>query len=496
MNQITKRLKDETNAAEWQNKESLSRDKTRLKLHLMPVTGWMNDPNGLCQMNGIYHVFYQYSPLDACGGMKAWGHMTSKDMLHWENQETAFFPDEAFDKDGVYSGSAFIEDGRMYVFYTGNVKEEGEHDYCLSGRQANTVLVESGDGFHFSEKELIMTNQDYPQDYTCHIRDPKVWKEQDRYYMVQGGRKKSVDGNAGTDQYDRGAILVFASKDLHHWKVVKEITTEERFGYMWECPDYFKLNGQAVLSVSPQGLDSETYRYQNIYQSGYFILENALELSEKDEAETVKKENFYEWDMGFDFYAPQTFEDEDGRRILYGWAGIPDADYDNRPTVINGWQHALTMPRELHAQNGRIYQKPIREWKSLRRQEQKLENHRSYSLEHKGYEIYLESEDFKSLILEENQEGESEKVMLTFENHVLTLSLTEKCGRGRTTRKILLKTCQNLRIFVDTSMLEIYINDGESVMTTRYYFQTDQKRLRLDGTKSACLYELENLVVI
>ena len=69
-------------------------------------------------------------------------------------------------------------------------------------------------------------------------------------------------------------------------------------------PDFFELGGKKILSVSPQGLDSEEYCFQNLYQSGYFVLQNGA----------VKAENFREWDMGFDFYAPQTFEDANGRR--------------------------------------------------------------------------------------------------------------------------------------------------------------------------------------
>ncbi len=79
-------------------------------------------------------------------------------------------------------------------------------------------------------------------------------------------------------------------------------------------------------------------------------------------------ENFTEWDKGFDFYAPQTFLDNKGRRILIAWAGIPDEKgYDN-PTVKNGWQHMLTMPRELKYKNGKIYQMPIKEIEQLRTQ--------------------------------------------------------------------------------------------------------------------------------
>ena len=128
MNALTRDLVKLVETAEQSQKTreelSVSDRKFREKLHLMPPVGWLNDPNGLCQFQGIYHAFFQYSPFNAEGGVKMWGHYTSKDMIKWEYQGTALYPDQPFDCHGVYSGSAFIEDGKMYLYYTGNVKLE------------------------------------------------------------------------------------------------------------------------------------------------------------------------------------------------------------------------------------------------------------------------------------------------------------------------------------------------------------------------------------
>ena len=189
MNALTRDLTKLVETAEQSQKTreelSVSDRKFREKLHLMPPVGWLNDPNGLCQFQGIYHAFFQYSPFNAEGGVKMWGHYTSKDMIKWEYQGTALYPDQPFDCHGVYSGSAFIEDGKMYLYYTGNVKlEDGEYDYIRTGREGNTVLVITEDGKTFGKKKELMRNSDYPDDLTCHVRDPKVWKE-------NGGTKKS-----------------------------------------------------------------------------------------------------------------------------------------------------------------------------------------------------------------------------------------------------------------------------------------------------------------
>lgn len=82
----------------------------------------------------------------------------------------------------------------MYLFYTGNVKLPGDFDYVTQGREANTVLVESRDGRTFGDKKLLLTNRDYPADYTLHIRDPKVFALEDRYYMVLGAGRKMTAG--------------------------------------------------------------------------------------------------------------------------------------------------------------------------------------------------------------------------------------------------------------------------------------------------------------
>lgn len=289
-NIIDKRILEQVKRAEKNSR--INCDKYKLGFHLMPPTGWLNDPNGLCQFKGIYHVFFQYSPFDANGGEKFWGHYTSKDMISWKYEGVAMAPDTPFDKDGVFSGSAFVENEKMYIYYTGNVEEPGKHDYVTSGRQSNTILVIS-DGKFLGPKIVLMTNKNYPSTYTCHIRDPKVWKEQGKYYMVLGGREM-VDG---TETNDIGKVLLYSSCDLINWKLKNEIATTKRFGYMWECPDMITLNGDKFLSVSPQGLEAYIFKYQNVYQSGYFPIKGDLK-------EQYSLGEFVEWDMGFDFYAP------------------------------------------------------------------------------------------------------------------------------------------------------------------------------------------------
>lgn len=88
----------------------------------MPPTGWMNDPNGLCQFHGINHIYFQYTPFLAGWGTKLWGHYTTQDWIHYEEEEPFLFPDTKWDRDGVYSGSAIVKEDGIHFFYTGKCK--------------------------------------------------------------------------------------------------------------------------------------------------------------------------------------------------------------------------------------------------------------------------------------------------------------------------------------------------------------------------------------
>ncbi len=466
MNVLRKYFMEQLEKAE---KDIYIKQRWRAGYHLMPPVGWLNDPNGLCMYQGEYHVFFQYSPFDVEGGLKFWGHYKSKDMIHWDYVGVPLFSDQPFDIHGAYSGSALVEDGKMYLYYTGNVKLEGDFDYINTGREAYTILVESEDGIHFKEKECIMTQKDYSDGLTLHVRDPKVWKEQ-KYYMVLGARTKE----------DKGVVLLYTSEDKKHWKFQNTITTEQKFGYMWECPDLFSLEGQKILSVSPQGLKSQQRNYQNIHQSGYFLLQG-------DMTGAYKLENFKEWDRGFDFYAPQTFLDEKGRRILIAWAGIPDEKGYTNPTTKDGWQHMLTMPRELKWKNGRIYQTPVEEMQQLRGEQIEVKNN---MIVNPAFELEYQNKNGESFSIEIEKDI---TILFDKEQEYFEVSFRGEMGAGRKSRSVTLKQCDKMTVFADQSILEIYINDGEEVFCTRFYPQNSKIMLYYHcDTKNCQLWNMKS----
>ena len=458
MNALTRDLIRLTEKAEAE-KPSAADSRFRQEIHLMPPTGWLNDPNGLCQFGGVFHAYFQYSPFHAEGGVKMWGHCTSRDMVRWEYQGAVLYPDQPFDCHGVYSGSAFTEDGVMYVYYTGNVKLEdrADYDYVNTGREANTVLVTSRDGQSFGPKQLLMRNADYPSDLTLHVRDPKVWKDQGTYYMIQGARTKA----------DTGQALIFRSADRVNWTLHSRIETEEPFGYMWECPDYFEVNGVKLLSASVQGLEGGVWEERNVYQSGYFLVEGDI-LGE------YRLSEYRLWDYGFDYYAPQSFETEDGRRIQIGWMGMPDCGEYTNPTIENGWQHCFTFPREIFVEDGKVLQRPVRELEELEREIKVPETGKdsiSDSFLTEGYQVYDMSVDhisgnrFRAVLAEE--------LVLEYTDGRFGMRFLSRekgsASAGRGLRYVELERLESVRILADVSSVEVFLNNGEYVFTTRYY---------------------------
>lgn len=227
----------------------------RQTYHIQPPTGLLNDPNGFSYFNGEYHLFYQWFPLGPVHGLKYWYHTKSKDLVDWENVGVAIKPDSYFDSHGAYSGSAIEHQDRLYLMYTGNTRNEQweRHPY-----QAMAIMNKQGE-INKLESPVIA---DVPEGYTDHFRDPKVWKSKDMFYSVIGAQRTNKTG----------CTLIYQSKNLTDWDFVGEMQTKlGQFGYMWECPDYFQLEGNGIFVFSPQGLEPEGDHYQNIYQSGYLI---------------------------------------------------------------------------------------------------------------------------------------------------------------------------------------------------------------------------------
>lgn len=448
---------------------AVTNQRYRLGCHLMPPGGWINDPNGFSFFKGWYHIFYQYYPYAAEWGPMHWGHARSRDLVHWETLPAALAPDE--NEDGCFSGSAVVHDGKLWLIYTGHhtPNPEDPEDFYQDQRAAW-----SEDGIHFTKYEgnpVLRT----PAGNTKHFRDPKVWKEGDRFYMVLG----SQGGNG------LGRALIYRSEDLLHWQfdaILCKSSDKEKEGYMWECPDFFHLDGKDILLMSPQGLKPDGDRFRNLNQTGYLI-------------GTVQDHHllhlpFVEIDHGHDFYATQTMQTPDGRRVMIAWMNAWDSPM---PEKEDGWAGALTIPRELSVRDGRIFQKPVREMMNLRQEilfSGKMEPQKDYPL---GRTAELE--------LDFSEKAEGLLLLLTDGENRLELRL-EQGGRFVLTRSTKdgeraaeLKSDKplNLQLFLDRSSVEVFAADGELTFTERIYWQRDVVcRLLTQAAHHAEAWKLED----
>lgn len=466
-----RRIEDEDPAVIEELKKKVSNCPWRQAYHIQPVVGLLNDPNGFAFYQGEYHLFYQWFPLGPVHGLKHWYHTKSTDLVHWENVGVGIVPGDAQDSHGAYSGSAIEHQGQLYLLYTGNTRDA---DWVRHPKQNVAVMDQQGQVTKWDDPVIAGV----PAGYTDHFRDPKVWKVNDRFYAILGAQRVN----------ETGCVVLYSSPDFRTWSWEGEVITSlPAFGYMWECPDYFELDGQGVLLFSPQGLVPEGDRYQNIYQSGYLLGEK-LDLENR----VFRHEDFIELDRGFDFYAQQTTEAPDGRRILVGWMGLPEIAY---PTDSHGWAHCLTLARELTIENGRLKQRPVRELTSLRGQSVQVAGQlRDEVSEYAGF--VGTSYELSCTYTNENAQefgiefraGEEERTVISYDVHLQKVVLDrthagEPVGEAYgTVRHCSVPEPTDKRIsfhlFVDTSSVEIFINDGDEVFTSRIFPRQDSQAIR------------------
>ncbi|HGF7755734.1 TPA: glycoside hydrolase family 32 protein [Enterococcus faecium] len=413
--------------------------------HIEPAKGLLNDPNGLIQFKGMYYFFHQWNRFETNHNYKEWGLFTSKDLVKWESQGSAILPDLEDDKGGIYSGSAIEKDGKMYLFYTGNSKKHGK-------RKSYQKIAYSEDGRTFIKKDQVIET---PIGYTEHHRDPKVWEKNGVWWMIVGAQT----------QTNGGAITLFESSDLVNWQFNGEFYSDEKLDQMCECPDVFSLSDDVdILMVCPQKRTSieETDLSLSSY-AGYLV--GKIDYLQK---KFIEKEELRKLDHGFDFYAPQTFKDDKDRLIMIAWMSrMDDEEEANCPTLIDGYLHCLTMPRELKWKNNHLYQVPLEEYQVLRKDQQEFKN-KSHLIKNQNsaYEMIIEfnesSSDF-SLSLN------SEMNAINYSDGFLEISRINWVSGKSEAKRIELSSLFKLQIFNDTSAMEVFINDGEYVFSMRTF---------------------------
>lgn len=455
-----------------ETRERQIKDEPRPAFHLSTRVGWLNDPNGFSYYNGEYHLFYQYHPYNSHWGPMHWGHAVSSDLLHWKYLPAALAPDTDYDRDGCFSGSAVsLDDGRQMLMYTGVVKETQPDG---STREVQRQCIAIGDGTDYVKYpgNPVLDENDLPEGGSrFDFRDPKIWRAPD-------GTFRCVAGNCTPDK--DGRILLFSSEDGLKWKFEKTlISNNGRFGRMWECPDFFELDGKQVLLVSPQDMLPQGFEYHNgngtVCIIGNYDSETDTFIEEKNQA----------IDYGIDFYAPQTVAAPDGRRIMIGW--MQNWDTCNLHSPERPWFGQMSLPRELSVKNGRLIQKPVRELEQMRTNKVSYENVEVSDVIRldgmKGRRIDMEltlrpaeGEELYRKFAVRFAQNDTCHTAVSFRPHESILKVDRKFSGSRRAiihqRRSLVNSENGritMRIILDNFSVEIFVNNGEHVLSATLY---------------------------
>lgn len=431
--------------------------------HMTVPVGWLNDPNGLSVYKKEFHMFYQYNPYDTKWGAIHWGHVKSKDLVTWEYLPIAMAPDSEYDSFGVFSGSA-LEDGDHHVLlYTGCVKE-----VLPDGSEAafSYQCVAAGNGLEYrKESRPAITADLLPEGCSREqLRDPKIWKEDGTYYAVLG------------NQYAGGGqAVLFSAENLSDWKFRTILDqSENKYGRMWECPDFFPLGEKQILMVSPTDMTPEGLEFHDGNGTAFLVG------SYQKETMKFQRKSVQAVDYGLNFYAPQTMETMDGRRVMIAW--MQSWEYSLAEDGYR-WLGMMTFPRELTIRGNRVCQNPVREIEQYHRdtvchkavrvgEHTELEGICGRCLDmtldimegdYKLFEIRIaRGETCYSSIIYEPRES-----ILTFSREnsgrkidwaqSISMYVREQKGKIR------------LRILLDQYSVELFANDGEQAMSSLIY---------------------------
>lgn len=445
----------------------------RLDFHIQPASGLLNDPNGFSYFNGQWHLFYQAFPFGSVHGLKSWFHLTSNNLVDWQEEGVKLEPTNEYDSHGVYSGTALPIGDELFLAYTGNVRDENwqRHSFQMG------AMMDKNNQVTKIATPLIPKQ---PIGYTDHFRDPQVIPYGSGYLMIIGAQTMEEEGK----------ILIYQGATLTDWQLLGELDyMDAEAGFMVECPNLVWIDDQPVLIFCPQGMKKTDLNYQNIYPNT-FVLAEALDLDNLTLKNPLPIQNL---DEGFDLYASQVINAPDGRVLSVGWAGLPELTY---PTDVENWAHCLSLVKELTLRDNRLYQKPVVELQALRQEERPFLGALGTLLplieknEENRYELNLtlspDSQGSLHLFADkENKQPfslhfDAKNGKIILDRSRVSRALNEAFG---TSREIKIDANQSLtlQIFVDQSICEIFVNDGLHVFTSRVFPEVGQTNLFIEG---------------
>ncbi|WP_438963504.1 glycoside hydrolase family 32 protein [Winogradskyella sp.] len=462
--------------------------KYRPLFHFTPKNNWMNDPNGMFYLNGKYHLYFQHYPDDNVWGPMHWGHAISEDLINFEEQPIALYPDEI---GLIFSGSAvvdynntsgFSKDGKVpvvaiYTYHNMEGEKRGDIDFQTQGIAYS--LDEGMTWTKYSENPVIKNPgiKDF--------RDPKVfWDNHNSKWIMS-----LAAGNK---------IMIYSSANLKEWKFESEFGEDNGdHGGVWECPDLFPVKVKdseeykwaLLVSINPSGPNGGS-------ATQYFIGDfDGHEFTIDDKFSKQLDENKSVWlDYGRDNYAGVTWSnisDTDGRKLFIGW--MSNWDYA-RDVPTYKWRSTMTVPRELNLikKNNEYILKsiPVKELNDFK---SKTIEKDSIEPEELSKVIETAEIDFNKLNLEFNfknlkenkyqiifNNGNGDSLIIGLNNSSKTIYLDRtKSGKvdfsekfAPNISKVKLSDMINdakFQILLDKTSVELFVNDGEIVMTELFF---------------------------
>lgn len=443
-------------------RSAYTNDRQRPAYHLSPSGKWMNEPHGPMYHDGWYHIFYQANPHAPIWDHLCWGHLKSRDMVHWQDCPLALIPEkEPVAPDGCWSGSSVIgKDGRPRIYFTA-----GDNRQFPNQAVALATPDDSLDQW-YTRPELIQTQD---MGWMGEFRDPFVWLENGTYFMLVGtGDADNGGGNA----------VLYSSDDGIHWEshgflVQYDFEKNKEGGHVWELPVLLPLRDESGAVVCHILLLCACQIEGDVVETYYFL--GHWDPEKRTFAKFHDRLRLLDLGRGV-FTGPSGFVTTDGRTVIFTIAQGKRSFMDE---VHAGWAHNGGLPVELSIRKGQLHIQPIREITALRGKKL-LTLSSGDEAEANGQLAQCRGDQ---LCLEYTSEQDRASVTLCFGNHIREIFYDrtarrlgvrdengEEIGRWRGQidnvdigEKPISFTC-----YLDHSMLEIYLNGRKSVTLRNY----------------------------
>ncbi|KAF5656865.1 Sucrose-6-phosphate hydrolase [Fusarium heterosporum] len=449
---------------------SYATDPIRPQYHYTPYQGWINDPAGLAEFHGTHHLFSQYYPEAPLWGPMHWAHAKSNDAVHWREQPVALYPTKvsnSSDDSGRFTGSGVVDKKKneLRLILTDYINLA----YHPDAVQESVIMATSKDGKRFDlAKEPTIPGP--PKGEDPFFRDPKVFHD-----PTDNKWKMAIGATNG----ESGQVQLYESDNLDSWSHVGVLyAADGSTGKVWECPNFFPLGDKWVLFYGGNGL--------GYYETGTY------------DGKTFKSEKRGLVDAGPSSYAMQWYQDEAGRNLAITWmANWPSPKW---PSRVNGWAGQQSITREMFIRkDGGLGQRPIPELDTLASGRTKKIGATKVTPKglHVGssnsakltLDLDLTSSDATSFALSLFKSA-GESVVLTFDKKAASLTLdTTNAGYGQAGKwEAMVDIADGQRftvdVFLDRSVLEIFVNDGTVFSATvfpRYQESQDIDLVANDG---------------